>query len=232
MAFQSSVALQMAYGVQGEFAYDGPMRVHPWQLQSSPEPNVIGATAYTVVSEGIAMAGGTGVFAGILVRPKEYTYTGSVSTSTLTLPDDTVALLCTMGTLNLLLTTAGGIGDALIYDNTTGALASVVGTFSVTASFATNVMTVTGTPAGVIGPGTTIKGAGLPPGLFVTTLGSGTGGAGTYNLSETTGTVASQTNTGSNVDGYAGSGKTFVPRAAVVLRVSAANGLAICELTD
>jgi hypothetical protein len=57
-----------------------------------------------------------------------------------------------------------------------------------TASIAADVMTVTGTPVGTIVPGQMVVGtgvpvpaAGVPQGYIVTTEGSGTGGAGTYN---------------------------------------------------
>lgn len=240
MGFQQTVSLSMGFGVQGEEVYDGPRRVKPWQIISTPQPNVIGATAYTVVSPetdtsaGIAMAGGVTEFAGILINPKVYASFGASSGSldpTLTLSNDTIAELMTMGTPLVKLTTAANVGDLVVYDTTTGALSSVVSSFAATASFATNVMTVTGTPGGVIGIGSQVSGTGIPPGTIVTSLGTGTGGAGTYNLSTSPGTVASATvsiGAGTN----AGTGKKFVPHAKVILRASAANGLAIIELTN
>lgn len=168
--FQQSVAATMGMGIPGELAYDGPMRAKPWNLVSNPEANVIGATAYTIVSEGVAMAGGTGVFAGILVSPKEhaahgtpgsYTTGGGPLAATMTLPDETIGTLLTMGAPYVILTTAANPGDLLVYDTTTGALSSV--------------------PAGTTAAGT---------------------------------------------------GKAFVPNAKTILRASAANGLAIAELTN
>jgi hypothetical protein len=55
---------------------------------------------------------------------------------------------------------------------------------SFTATIATTVLTVTGTPTGApIGVGQVISGAGVTAGTTITSLGTGTGGAGTYNLS-------------------------------------------------
>lgn len=231
MGFQTTVSLAQGYGVPGQVVYDGPIRSAPWTLVSTPEPNVIGSTAYTIVSEGIAMAGGVGPFAGILGSPKSYTAGLIQSGPTMTLPDETVGELYTMAQMLVVLTTAANPGDLVVYNTTTGALSSVPSSFAATASFATNVMTVTGTPSGVIGVGSAVNFAGVAPGTLVTAVTSGTGKAGTYTLSSTPGTVASAT--GSISPGlFAGATSAFVPNASVILRASAANGLAIIELNN
>lgn len=66
-----------------------------------------------------------------------------------------------------------------------------------TASIATTVMTVTGTPVGVIQVGDAITGTGVTGGTTISSLGTGTGGAGTYNVSASQ-TVASTTITSTN----------------------------------
>lgn len=74
-----------------------------------------------------------------------------------------------------------------------GASGAVVGGSTITASFATNVMTVT---AGTgIKVGSAVIGANVPANTFVASLGTGTGGAGTYNLTTSPGTIGSQSNT-------------------------------------
>lgn len=136
---QTVVNAVLATGVPGELAYDGPHRAFPWQLQSTPEPNIVGATAYTVVSEGIAMAGGTGEFAGILINPKAYanfSANGGLA-PTMTLPDNTIAELLIMGTIYATIGTAAAIGDLVEYNTTTGALQTVArGTTTPTTGFA------------------------------------------------------------------------------------------------
>lgn len=228
--FQQSVSLAQGFGVQGEVIYDGPWRAAPWQLQSSPHPNVIGATAFTVVSEGIAMAGSIGVFAGILALPKSYAnFTGNGGLApTLTLADDSIGELLTMGTMLALLTTASNIGDLVTYNETTGALASVASSGTLVGSVATTVLTVTGTPTTPLGVGSVITGNGALPGTVIESLGTGTGGAGTYNLNLTQ-TDASGT---FNTVGIPPAGFAFVPKCKTALRNSAANALAIIELTN
>jgi len=62
-------------------------------------------------------------------------------------------------------------------------------------SIATTVLTVTGSPTGVIQVGMLIAGTGVTAGTTITALGTGTGGAGTYTVSAAQ-TVASTTITG------------------------------------
>jgi hypothetical protein len=62
-------------------------------------------------------------------------------------------------------------------------------------SIATTVLTVTGSPTGVIQVGMLISGTGVTAGTTITALGTGTGGTGTYTVSAAQ-TVASTTITG------------------------------------
>lgn len=63
-----------------------------------------------------------------------------------------------------------------------------------TGSTATNVLTVTAVDPdmGSLAVGMVIDGAGINTGVYIESLGTGTGGIGTYNLSATVGTIASQ----------------------------------------
>jgi hypothetical protein len=59
-----------------------------------------------------------------------------------------------------------------------------------TGSIAGSVLTVTGAPSsGVLAVGQTVYGTNVPAGLIITGLGTGTGGAGTYTLSSSVGTI-------------------------------------------
>jgi hypothetical protein len=75
---------------------------------------------------------------------------------------------------------------------------------SFSASFATNVMTVSGTPTSVLAVGQQVQaaagGTALPENTYISQLGTGTGGAGTYILSTTPGTIASQSCTSQAVE--------------------------------
>lgn len=133
MGFQSTVFIEEGFGVPGEQFTDSPWVVAPWTINSSEEAyNVVGATAYTVTSEGFAQAGSGGSygFAGILVDPKVYALYGAPGgnplSPTLVLPNYTLAELMTEGTIIVTLPGAANIGDWVIFDNTTGALDTVV----------------------------------------------------------------------------------------------------------
>lgn len=128
MAFQPApVLLAQGAGVPGELYTDGPHISESFIINSaSAAYNIIGATAYTVVSQGIAAAGGTGAFAGILVNPKIYALENTPALApTLVLPNYTQADLLTMGTIFVTLPATAAIGDYVIFDQTTGALSTI-----------------------------------------------------------------------------------------------------------
>lgn len=130
MSFQSTVSLAQGLGVAGEYYADDPKRAQSYILRTTdhPEYNIFGR-AFTVVSEGVVTAGGTGVFAGILADPKQHalqgtTLGGSLAPS-LQLPNETQADICSMGTMIVTLPAAAAIGDLVVYNTTTGALSTV-----------------------------------------------------------------------------------------------------------
>jgi hypothetical protein len=63
---------------------------------------------------------------------------------------------------------------------------------TLTATFATSVMTVTAVAQGVLAVGQEVVADGVASGTTITSLGTGTGGTGTYNLSTTPGTLSSR----------------------------------------
>lgn len=129
-SFQSTVFIHQGFGVPGELFQDAPYVIRSWTLNSSGTPNIIGATAYTITSEGFVQAGSGGSFgfAGILAFPKSQALFGVNNAPldpTLQLPDFTQAELVTEGVMIVTLPAAANIGDYVIYDNTTGALATM-----------------------------------------------------------------------------------------------------------
>jgi len=140
MSFQSTVSIQQGFGVPGEIFQDVPWIVLDWTLNSSGTPNIVGATAYTITSQGFAEAGSGGAlgFAGILGSPKSYALFGSGGAplaATLTLPDQTQGELVTQGMMIVTLPAAAAIGDYVIYDDTTGALATMPPASTCTSGF-------------------------------------------------------------------------------------------------
>lgn len=129
MTFQSQVNLAMGLGVIGELFSDGPTRAAPFILDSADAAyNVVGR-AFTVKSEGVAQAGGAGTLplAGILIHPKAYALQGAAAGAlapTLTLANDVVGEFLTMGEIIVTLPGAAAIGDYVVYNTTTGVLAT------------------------------------------------------------------------------------------------------------
>jgi hypothetical protein len=223
--FQSAVNIYNPAGYPGELAFTGPLRAAPYNLVSTPNPNRVGR-AFTITSAanpdpvygvpggstlgapiaGTARAGGTGVFAGILVNPKEYALYGASLAplaASLDLPEQTIGSLLSMGYIWADLPGPANIGDLVTYDTTTGELNSIAPTASFTAAIAPDntdpsVMTVSAITSGQITVGQLLSGTGVPPGTYVTALGTGLGGTGTYLVSAVGLTLSSRVFTAVN----------------------------------
>lgn len=142
MAYQSSVLGQIAAGIVGELAFEGPLIAQPGRLNTVTEANNVIGRAFTVVSgetgswDGtdadagdpaplIVAAGGSGVFAGVLANPKVYTsygVTGNTLGATLSLPNGTIVELVREGFLWVTFAAASSVGDIVYYNTTTGVL--------------------------------------------------------------------------------------------------------------
>jgi hypothetical protein len=131
MPFQSSVFLYQGAGVQGDIFADQPKIGKTYTLVSaSAAYNIVGATCYTITSEGIAQAGSGGTlgFAGFLANSKVYPLanpSGSPLAPTMTLPNQAIGELITEGAMWVFLPNTANIGDLIIYNNTTGAISSI-----------------------------------------------------------------------------------------------------------
>lgn len=128
---QSQVYLNQGTGVYGELYDNSPNRVRSLILRSASASYNVFGRAFTWVSgqEGVAQAGGTGVFAGYLINPKQHasygTTAGGPLAPTLTLPNEAVADILNMGCIFVLLPAPAAIGDLVIYNTTTGVLATI-----------------------------------------------------------------------------------------------------------
>jgi hypothetical protein len=130
VAFQAVINNGLGFGVPGDSFLAGPHRALTYELYNN-EPHIVGATGYTQVAgvDGAANAGGTGPFVGILTNSKVYATAGSTAGAlapSMTLPQYTMAELCTMhtGLIVQLTNNASAIGDYVFYSTTTGALSS------------------------------------------------------------------------------------------------------------
>lgn len=198
MSFQTTVAIYNALGIPGDLAFDGPIRAGSYNLYSAGVPNVIGY-AFTVTNginpdpandsgnAGHAQVGGNGVFAGILINPKEYplrgTLAGGALAPSLVLPDYAIGDLLLMGEVFVNLPGPANVGDLVTYDPLTGALNSIAPKAVFVGSSSTTTLTVASVTSGVVAVGQKITGVGVTPGTYITALGTGLGGAGTYTIS-------------------------------------------------
>lgn len=128
MTFQKTIQDDLGSLVVGEIAFGGPTRAEPKRLESTAAANNVFGRAFqqsaTVDDEVTADLGSIGVFAGILVNPKEHallgTSVGGTLAPTLTLPNGTEVSMLKEGTVPVLLVSAANIGDILFFDFTTG----------------------------------------------------------------------------------------------------------------
>jgi hypothetical protein len=130
MTFQSTVYPFQGAGVAGEY-YDNRANNNAsvFILDSVDAANNVFARVFTVTTEGVARAGGTGVFAGFMVNPKQHAAYGTIANGplapTMTLPNGVTAAMCYFGEIWVNLPAAADIGDIVLYDNTTGDLTTI-----------------------------------------------------------------------------------------------------------
>ncbi len=96
------------------------------------------------------------------------------------------------------------VGTALPYTTYPVSCYCYFSGFAGNASFATNVMTVTSATSGNLTVGSVIVAAGVTAGTTITSLGTGLGGTGTYNLSTSPGTISAAAMTASVLGRTAG----------------------------
>lgn len=232
--FPNTVRSLQACGIVGDLIFDSPQRAETGVLNSvSAAYNVIGRAFCRKTASDLneVEAGGTGDFAGILFNSKSYSTLGTTAGAlqpTLTLPNETQVELLRMGIVLLSLDAAAEVGDTVVFDTTTGVLSPLAVEAAFTAAQATTVLTVSAITAGKIGVGSVIKNAAGEILGEVISLGTGTGGTGTYNLN-TSATVGSAAMTANSV---APAGKRVVPNSRVDRLDLSDAGLAIVSLTN
>lgn len=125
MAFPSTVIPDLVSGIPGEIAFDVPTVAVTAIINTDTEANNVFGRALTYRDESIesVQAGGTGLFAGLLVNPKAHAINSLTATADTVLNGRTVEA-CTRGEVYVLLTagTSVTIGDGVFFVNATGAL--------------------------------------------------------------------------------------------------------------
>jgi len=130
--FQSTVNVNLGFGVPGELIVDGPQRSEPLTLDSNGGTIGLAFTksnSTNVATQGGTITNGSTVFAGILVNPKAYASYGAVGGNpldpTLFLAPNSQGEFLTMGTIVVTIVGAANIGDLVQYNTTTGVLSAV-----------------------------------------------------------------------------------------------------------
>jgi hypothetical protein len=139
-------------------------------------------------------------------NPSSATFTGSISTTTLTVTSvlsGTIAVgqaifganIAQNTVITALGTGTGGVGTYTVSDSQTTAsttINSVASPAIVTGAIAGTTLTVSAVTSGTLKIGQTIEGSGVTDGTIITAFGTGSGGAGTYTVSASQ-TVSSTT---------------------------------------
>lgn len=230
--FQRTVNLQQAAGVAGDFA------------SVNPSSSVVGHEGgFVAGASGVAVARfawavgtlvnnfGTGVPTGFVARRQGSalitTYLAETSNVIPTGFEVTMRKDGDYWVSSAFQMNAGQKVFANFADGTiqTAAAGATIAGFSGTASFATNVMTVTVVGSGTVKVGDLVTSAGVAAGTYVTAFGTGSGGLGTYTLSTTPGTIAAQAvtttsyvETGFTISGFPVGGNGAVGELAVMSR--------------
>ncbi len=205
--FQRSVNSQPAPGVEGAIASANP----PALYVTGPGGLVSGANGVTVarfawatpITDGervdsnalLVAAGLSRAPSGFCANEQQGHFTTYLAESGMSILAGQAMELFTRGDFWAKCLTAATRGQKIFANLQNGAIkadvaGAVISASAITASFATNVMTVTVT-SGVLAVGQAISGTGVPANTYISSLGTGTGGTGTYNLSTSPGTVAS-----------------------------------------
>lgn len=198
--FQRTVNLQQAAAVAGDFASANPRG----SVVSHEGTLVAGALGVTVArfawatSAGLVSNAGTGVPTGFVHRRQGAALIVNYLAETSNLiPTGFEVTLMRDGDYWVTPTATVTVGQKVFANFADGtiqsaAAGSTIAGFSGTASFATNVMTVTVVGSGTVKVGDLVTSAGVAAGTYVTAFGTGTGGLGTYTLSTTPGTITAQ----------------------------------------
>lgn len=125
MAFPSSVISDLVSGIPGEIAFDAPYTGITAIVDTTTEANNVFGRAFTYKTESVesVQAGGTGLFAGIMVNPKAHAI-NTLSATTDSVSNGRVSEFAVEGEVYVLMSvgTAVTIGDPVYFVNADGTL--------------------------------------------------------------------------------------------------------------
>lgn len=207
MPFQTVVHNDPNPAVAGDFASANPRA----SAVAGPGAFVAGAAGANIGlfgwadANGVVTNTGAGAPTGFIHRDLQGLITAWLGEASMNIPQGLPVTLMSAGDFWAKTLTTATVGQKVFADHNTGAIATgtagtAPSTFVGTASFATNVMTVTVATSGTLKVGDHVTSAGVAAGTTITALGTGTGGTGTYTLSSSPGTISAQAATGSSYE--------------------------------
>jgi hypothetical protein len=124
-AFPSSVTTDLAFGIVGELAFDGPYRALSARISHGTAADIVVGRWFTQAADGTVRPGGDGAVAGVFMNPKGQALAASAGNAlapSMTVATGTVGEFCYMGTIVVAVGAAVAIGNAAKYDTTTGVI--------------------------------------------------------------------------------------------------------------
>lgn len=196
--FQTFVNRELPVAAAGDWAganIRASVPVGPWALVAPVAGTNVGVMAWADPTNGIASNYyRPNSFIGFIHREQQALITTFLGIATLTIPKGVMVTALAQGDFWGIFAGGCSVGQKVYANPTTGALsgAATGGSVGGAVTAATlssagllTVATITGTPLAV---GQVVTGAGVPAGSYIASLGTGTGGTGTYNLANLDGT--------------------------------------------
>lgn len=199
--FQEFVNNELPPGIPGDWA-GANIRANfpagPFALVASPAGVTVGAIAWANPNTGMATSYFVpGCASGFVHREGQGIITQFLGVATMEIVEGDAVTPQVQGDWWGLLAGGGSAGQQIYANPVTGALSAAASGNTVTGAITSaslssagvlTVATITGSPLAV---GQIIVGAGVPNGSYIASLGTGTGGTGTYNLANADGTAFS-----------------------------------------
>ncbi len=195
MAFQTSVNYQPSPGIAGAFCSANP-RANvvggAGAFVAGPNGCNVGVFAWTdSATDSMASNSGQGLPRGFVANEMQAMISTWMGEYSMQIPAGRPLTLFNQGDFWMASPlTAGAVGNKIFASFIDGSVrvgpsGSVFEDASFSATIAGTTLTVASMTSGTIEVGQLISGAGVPANTYVTALGTGTGGAGTYTISET-----------------------------------------------
>lgn len=190
--FQTIVNRELPVAAAGDWAganIRASVPVGPWALVAPKAGCAVGVMAWADPTAGICSNYyRPNSFLGFVHREQQALITAFLGIATTLIPSGEMVTAQAQGDWWGIFTGGCSVGQKVYANPTTGALTGGATGASVTITGSTitlttgGLMTVAGSPSGTIAVGQIVVAVGVPPGTYIASLGTGSGGTGTYNV--------------------------------------------------